>query len=121
MCKRDIRLYFADIDESLTAIEDYTIDLDYDAFVADRKTYSATLREFIVIGEAIANIPDEIKNQAPSIEWRLIKDFRNFIVHEYFGVDARIVWDAVRKELPFLKSEIDRLRRIALPTNRGKG
>ena len=65
--------------------------------------------EFIVIGEAIANIPDEIKKAVPTIEWRLIKDFRNFIVHEYFGVDARIVWDAVRQELPLLKIEVDRL------------
>lgn len=65
--------------------------------------------EFIVIDEAIANIPDEIKKAVTTIEWRLIKDFRNFIVHEYFGVDARIVWDAVRQELPLLKIEVDRL------------
>jgi uncharacterized protein with HEPN domain len=110
MYKRDISLCLADIEESISAIEDFTADLDYEAFSGDRKTYSATLREFIVIGEAIANIPDEIKNLAPSVQWRLIKDFRNFIVHEYFGVDSRIVWDAVRLELPLLKSELDRLR-----------
>jgi uncharacterized protein with HEPN domain len=39
----------------------------------------------------------------------MIKDFRNFIVHEYFGVDSKIVWDAVRYELPNLKKEIARL------------
>lgn len=110
MYKRDIRLYLADIEESIAAIEEFTAGLEYESFAADRKTYSATLREFIVIGEAIANIPDEVKNRVPSIEWRLIKDFRNFIVHEYFGVDSRIVWDAVRKELPLLKPEIERLR-----------
>lgn len=109
MYKRDVRLYLADIDEAIAAIEDYTAGLDYETFAGDRKTYSATLREFIVIGEAIANIPDEVKKAVPTIEWRLIKDFRNFIVHEYFGVDARIVWDAVRQELPLLKIEVDRL------------
>ncbi len=109
MYKRDVRLYLADIDEAIAAIEEYTAGLDYETFAGDRKTYSATLREFIVIGEAIANIPDEIKKAVPTIEWRLIKDFRNFIVHEYFGVDARIVWDAVRQELPLLKIEVDRL------------
>lgn len=110
MYKRDIRLYIGDIQESVAAIEDFTAGLDYESFAGDRKTYSATLREFIVIGEAIANIPDEVKDRVPSIEWRLIKDFRNFIVHEYFGIDSRIVWDAVVKELPVLKSEIERLR-----------
>ena len=110
MYKRDIRLYLADIEESIAAIEDFTAGLEYESFAADRKTYSATLREFIIIGEAIANIPDEVKNRVPSIEWRLIKDFRNFIVHEYFGVDSKIVWDAVRKELPLLRPEVERLR-----------
>jgi len=112
MYKRDVRLYLADIDDAVAAIEEYTAGLNYEAFAGDRKTYSATLREFIVIGEAIANIPDEVKNQAPTIEWRLIKDFRNFIVHEYFGVDSRIVWDAVRQELPLLKLEVNRLRQV---------
>ncbi len=110
MYKRDIRLYIDDIKESIAAIEDFTAGLDYESFAADRKTYSATIREFIVIGEAISNIPDGVKSRVPSIEWRLIKDFRNFIVHEYFGIDSRIVWDAVRLELPVLKEEVDRLR-----------
>jgi len=110
MFKRDIQLYLDDIEESISAIEEFTANIDFHFFSNDRKTYSATLREFIVIGEAISNIPDEVKNRVPSIEWRLIKDFRNFIVHEYFGIDARIVWDAVRLELPVLKEEIGRLR-----------
>lgn len=109
MFERDIALYLSDIEESIAAIEQFTSDIDFDFFKTDRKTYSATLREFIVIGEAIAGLPDDFKDQNPSIEWRLIKDFRNFIVHEYFGLDARIVWDAVRLELPILKSEIVKL------------
>lgn len=75
--------------------------------------YKRDVRLYLAdIDEAIANIPDPIKEQAPAIEWRLIKDFRNFIVHEYFGVDARIVWDAVTKELPLLKTEMARLRSL---------
>lgn len=68
MYKRDIALYLADVDEAIAAIESYTAGIDIDFFKSDRKTYSATLREFIVIGEAIAHIPDEIKQQIPSIE-----------------------------------------------------
>jgi len=58
----------------------------------------------------MTHIPDELKQLAPSVEWRLVKDFRNFIVHEYFGVDSRIVWDAVCLELPLLKATIEKLR-----------
>jgi len=39
----------------------------------------------------------------------MIKDFRNFIVHEYFGVDIQIVWDITKQELPELKSKISQL------------
>ena len=47
-----------------------------------------------------------MKKNFPEIEWRLIKDFRNVIVHEYFGIDNGIVWDAVMLELPILKKHI---------------
>lgn len=110
MSKRHVRQYLLDIDDSVAAIEDFTADCTYAFFCADRKTYSATLREFIVIGEAIANLPDSMKDRVPAIDWRSIKDFRNFIVHEYFGIDTRIVWDAVKLELPILKKEISILR-----------
>jgi uncharacterized protein with HEPN domain len=49
MYRRDVRLYLADIEESIAAIEEFTDGLDYEFFAKDRKTYSATLREFIVI------------------------------------------------------------------------
>jgi len=112
MFERDVRVYISDIEESIAAIEEFTKGLDFAAFSNDRKTYSATLREFIVIGEAITHIPDHLKTRIPAVQWRLIKDFRNFIVHEYFGIDAEIVWHAVTKELPLLKSGISELKSL---------
>ena len=105
-----MRFFVADIIESIDAIMDFVRDCDYTAFASDRKTYSATLREFIVFGEAIVHIPDDIKAGFPDVEWRLIKDFRNFIVHEYFGIDSEVVWDAVTNELPILKAELYKLQ-----------
>lgn len=110
MFKRDPLLFVDDCLESIVAIESYTDDIDFELFRTDRKTYSATLREFIVVGEAILHLPEDIKNRSPQVAWRLIKDFRNFIVHEYFGIDPEIVWDAVKKELPDLKRELKSLR-----------
>lgn len=110
MPDRNIALFVDDIMDSICAIEDFTHQIGFDAFIADRKTYSATLREFIVIAEAMDKLPDVIKSRRPAVAWRLIKDFRNFIVHEYFGVDPEIVWDAVKKELPILKKEMILLR-----------
>jgi len=44
----------------------------------------------------IATLMNILETRFPDYEWRMIKDFRNFIVHEYFGVDERIIWDACR-------------------------
>lgn len=49
MSKRDLRLYVEDILESITAIESYISGINnFDDFATDRKTYSATIREYII-------------------------------------------------------------------------
>ena len=107
MSKRDLRLYIEDILESIEAIESYMVDIkNFIDFTKDRKTYSATIREYIVIGEAIVPLIEILENKFPEYEWRMIKDFRNFIVHEYFGVDLQIIWDITKLELNELKSKI---------------
>ena len=102
---RDINLYLEDISESIEAIKDYTKDMDCDAFILDRKTYSATIREFEIIGEAVGKIIDFLK-QDDSVQWQDIKDFRNLLIHEYFGVDFEIVWDVITEDLPKLEKSI---------------
>ncbi len=109
MSKRDVKLYIDDILDSIRAIEEFTNDITYEEFLDDRKTYSATLREYIVIGEAISKVSEILEKNYPDYPWRMIKDFRNFIVHEYFGIDPRIVWDLTKLELAELKSKIEQL------------
>lgn len=106
MSKRDTQLYIQDILESIDAINDYLKNMNYEVFLNDRKTYSATIREFTVIGEAIAKIIDLLQERHPEYPWRALKDFRNFIVHEYFGVNPKIVYDAATLELSELKKLI---------------
>ena len=84
--------------------------MDFENFRGDRKTYSATIREYIVIGEAISTLIDTLEEKVPSYPWRMVKDFRNFIVHEYFGVDAQIVWDLTTQELDELVSSIKKMK-----------
>jgi len=53
---------------------------------------------------------DILESRFPDYEWRMSRDFRNFIVHEYFGVDEKIVWDAAQIELGELESRVLRLK-----------
>ncbi len=109
MSKRDQGLYIEDILDSVEAIKEFTKDLDFENFRNDRKTYSATIREYTIIGEAISTLIDVLEEKVPTYPWRMVKDFRNFIVHEYFGVDAQIVWDLTTQELDELVSSIKKM------------
>ena len=63
---------------------------------------AAVIREFEIIGEAVGKLPEEIKAAHHDVPWQDIKDFRNLLVHEYFGVDQEIVWNVIQQELPRL-------------------
>jgi uncharacterized protein with HEPN domain len=112
MSERGDRLYLEDILESADAIVSYTNGLSFEQFVNDRKTYSATIREFEIIGEAVGKLSNAAKNKAPDTPWQDIKDFRNLLIHEYFGVDPEIVWSVVHGELPSLMHSSKRLLEI---------
>lgn len=110
MSKRDTALYIEDILDSARAIKEFIEDMSFEAFANDRKTYSATIREYIIIGEAVSALIDILEEKMPEYPWRMVKDFRNLIVHEYFGVDAKIVWDLTTLELDELVEKIRRLK-----------
>lgn len=109
MPKRDPELYIQDIIESANAIKSYCTDIDFETFCNDRKTYSATVREYIIIGEAVSQMIGILEEKMPDYPWRMVKDFRNFIVHEYFGVDAKVLWDLTKLELDSLLHFIQQL------------
>jgi uncharacterized protein with HEPN domain len=102
MSDRDLRLYLTDIFESASAILEFVKDISFEGFAADRKTCSAVIREFEIVGEAVGKLPDEIKDRYPNVVWQDIKDFRNLLIHECFGVDMEIVWKIIQDDLPGL-------------------
>jgi uncharacterized protein with HEPN domain len=109
MSKRKWELFVEDILESINLIEEYIKDMDFEQFKNDRKTIDAVVRNFEIIGEASKNIPEEIKKQHQDIDWKGIIGFRNRIAHEYFGVSVSIIWNIIKKELPYLKEKIKKI------------
>lgn len=106
MSKRQWRLFIEDILECIGKIEKYTEDMSFDEFGKDSKTVDAVVRNLEVIGEASKNVPDEVKKQYQKIYWEGMIGLRNRIVHEYFGVDLKIVWHIIKEELPALKEKM---------------
>jgi len=101
------------IEECLYAINhifEYMEDIEtLEDLIADSKTYDAVLMNFIIIGESSSRIKEEIKDKLPDTDWRAIKDFRNFMAHDYFGIDNNIVWSAINYNLPQLKKDFESL------------
>ena len=82
---------------------------DVRLYCDDRKTYSAIIREFEIIGEAVGKLPQSFRERRLDVEWQDIKDFRNLLIHEYFGVDLEIVWRVIEDDLPILLDAIGAL------------
>lgn len=106
MSKRTPRLLLEDILESSRKILTYTLDLSFEQFLADDKTIDAVVRNFEIIGEAANRLPEEIRDSHPGIDWHRIRGFRNRIVHDYMGIDYKIVWLIKESFLPILVSDI---------------
>ena len=77
--------------------------MEYDDFPKDRKTVYAVIRAIEIIGEAVKKIPELVKNRYPQIPWRDMAGMRDKLIHEYFGVNLRAVWDTVKQDIPNLK------------------
>ena len=99
----------ADIIEAIEKILSYVEGMRFDQFVDDPKTIDAVIRNITIIGEAARNVPDGVIDRNPSLPWREMRDIRNVVVHEYFGVDNKVVWDTLQIDLPPLLPDLKRL------------
>lgn len=78
----------------------YTAGLSKAEFVADTRTYDATLRNLELIGEAARNVPEQVRSAHPEIPWRMIIATRNRLIHAYLGIDDDTIWSIIRDEVP---------------------
>lgn len=72
----------------------------------------ATIKQLEIIGEAANRISNSLQEANPVIEWHKIIGLRNFLVHEYFGVDEFIIWQIIESDIPLLKEKIEEILRL---------
>ena len=88
---RNDRTYLAHIRDAINRIEEYLDDVTYDQFVSNKMMIDTVVRELAIIGEASSNLSEEFRDKYSDILWRQTRDMRNFLIHEYFGVNTKIV------------------------------
>jgi len=105
MSKRIPSIVMNDILYCIDHISSYTANLSFDEFTANFMAIEACLYNIQIIGEAVVQLPDDVKNDNPHIPWSLIKGMRNRLIHEYFGTDLPVVWNVIKNDLPTFKSD----------------
>ena len=70
----------------------------------------AMIRNFEIIGEAGKHLSIELKDENPKIEWKKIVGMRNLIVHEYFGVNSKVIWNTAIDIIPDLKKDLIKIK-----------
>jgi len=105
MPERDERLYLSDLLGAIDKILAYTAD-GQAQFLGDAKTQDAVVRNLEVIGEAVRGVSRETREAHPELPWREIAGTRDRIIHGYFNVSLKVVWDIVSNDLPGLRDAV---------------
>lgn len=100
------RIRLIHILEAISDIDEFLLNVSYDEFLKDKMRFQATLRELEIIGEASNRVSKEIMEKYSEISWLKMIGLRNLVIHEYFGVDSKTIWNIIAKDIPKLEESI---------------
>jgi len=106
---KDPRIYLLHIVGCIDAIAGYIAGLDKDSFLNEELIQDAVQRRLSIIGEAVKNLPPDLRSQYADIPWRRIAGMRDKLIHDYFGVDVDLVWEVSTSLLPPLKGRLEEI------------
>jgi len=109
--KKEPEIFIGHILESIGEIERHTLKVSLPDFLKSTLIQDAAMRRLEIIGEAVKKIPAETRAYTKDIPWKQIAGLRDTLIHEYFGVDLRLVWKVIKKDLPDLKKNMLKLLR----------
>jgi uncharacterized protein with HEPN domain len=93
----------------MESIEEFLGDMSLNELTTDDKTSSAIIRKFEIIGEAVKNLPEDLRKENNQIPWKSMSGMRDRLIHAYFGIDYKLVWEAIKIEIPKLKPQLKKI------------
>ena len=82
---------------------------DYEVFCEDDRTIRAVEMNFIIIGESANHISEEFEESHLDIPWNLMRAMRNRVVHVYFSIDSKLLWETIQNDLPPIIPKLEKL------------
>lgn len=87
----------------------YTEGCDFKSFSSNEEKVDATVFAISQIGELVKNISKDTMEKYSNIEWIIIKNLRNKIVHDYEGIKLNFIWDIITKDIIQLKVDLEKI------------
>jgi uncharacterized protein with HEPN domain len=94
MTKHNPRVTLAQIEEAAEKVESLCAGKTFEAFSEDWVAVMALERLFLIIGEAVKRLPEDLCESYPQVPWRKIASTRDRLAHGYDEIEGVILWNA---------------------------
>jgi uncharacterized protein with HEPN domain len=95
--------------DAISEIENYIKGVDFVQFSSNSMLFNACIRQLEIVGEAVNRLSDDLIANNPDVEWRKVTGLRNMLIHEYFGIDDKLIWSIIQKNIPDLKNKVSQI------------
>ena len=107
--KREYWDYLHDILDAVDDAESFVEGMSFEQFLKDKKTLNAVVRCLEIIGEAAKNVPVDVREKYGKLPWKKMTGMRDKVIHAYFGVNTKTLWNTVKNDLPPLKQLVRKM------------